>query len=59
MIGKRLIRLLTALIPVKRVRKRVRARWLARAQAERLAALAPRLRHELRILPNRQDGVHA
>ena len=44
MIGKRLIRLLTALIPAKRVRKRVRARWLARAQAERLAARAPRLR---------------
>ena len=44
MIGKRLIRLLTALIPAKRVRKRVRARWLARAQAERLAALAPRVR---------------
>ena len=44
MIGKRLIRLLTALIPAKGVRKRVRAKWLARAQAERLAALAPRLR---------------
>ena len=44
MASKRLIRLLTALIPMKRVRKRVRARWLARAQAERLAALAPRLR---------------
>ncbi len=44
MASKRLIRLLTALIPMKRVRRRVRARWLARAQAERLAALAPRLR---------------
>ena len=44
MIGKRLIRLLTALIPAKGVRKRVRAKWLARAQAERLAALAPRQR---------------
>jgi len=44
MIGKRLIRLLTALIPAKRVRKRVRARWLAHAQAARLARLVPRLR---------------
>ena len=44
MASKRLIRFLTALIPMKRVRRRVRARWLARAQAERLAALAPRLR---------------
>ena len=44
MASKRLIRFLTALIPMKRVRRRVRARWLARAQAERLAALAPRVR---------------
>lgn len=40
----KLIRLATALIPVKRVRRRLRDRWMAAARARRLARLLPVVR---------------